>query len=176
MKHLLVFGQQWLVASTDNKGKNSTSWAYLKHAGELDSASSMNSWSTTSHGKFANQPDVRVECLEESQCLKVLKSVPTRCALVLFVTPFVDVLSRLRICTFPYSFDWTGWFRLKNHHLCPKSRPQLLTIWASTFPKRPLTRQKRRENQNSAKQKFLNPGSLLPKLLLLQIKAQPLIS
>jgi hypothetical protein len=96
---------QWLVASTDNKGKNSASWAYLKHAGELDSASSMNSWSIASHGKFANQPDVRVECLEESQCLKVLKSVPTRCALVLFVTPFVDILSRRTICTFSYSFD-----------------------------------------------------------------------
>jgi hypothetical protein len=51
---------QWLVAAISNKGKNATSWAYLKHIGGLDSASSLNSWSVTSHGKFGKQPDVRV--------------------------------------------------------------------------------------------------------------------
>jgi hypothetical protein len=48
---------QWIVAPTENKGKNDYGWAFLKHRGRLEAASSMSDW-RGSNGK--TQGDVRV--------------------------------------------------------------------------------------------------------------------
>ena len=50
----------WLVSPVSNKGKDGNGWAYLKHSGRLEAASSMSDWQVYDGKVFLAQADVRV--------------------------------------------------------------------------------------------------------------------
>jgi len=51
----------WVVTDTECKGKNDNGWAWLKHLGRLEAASSMSNWTMTDGTDIVAQPDMRVE-------------------------------------------------------------------------------------------------------------------
>jgi hypothetical protein len=51
----------WIVSSTEDKSKkNGEGYAFLKHSGRLEAASSMSNWEVYDGKAFVTQPDVRV--------------------------------------------------------------------------------------------------------------------
>ena len=71
--HFWAASGQWVVASVNDKGKNSNGWACVKHTGGLDSASSLTTWKVTTNGVFGDQPDVQVRTQGASERRKYLE-------------------------------------------------------------------------------------------------------
>lgn len=71
--HFWAASGQWVVASVNDKGKNSNGWACVKHTGALDSASSLTTWKVTTNGVFGDQPDVQVRTEGASERRKYLE-------------------------------------------------------------------------------------------------------
>jgi hypothetical protein len=68
----------WIIAKTENKGKSSTGFAYVKHSGSLESASSLNTWRVSSNGAFQDQPSVRLHTESDLKPADAdLKTMPT---------------------------------------------------------------------------------------------------
>ncbi len=68
----------WTVAPTANKGKDGLGWAFLKHSGRLEAASSMSDWQLSDGKGLVAQPGVRVHVDSEKPCHAALQSFFSR--------------------------------------------------------------------------------------------------
>ncbi len=66
---------KWIVADTEDKGKNNTGFAMLKHSGRLEAASSMSDWEVYDGKAFVRRPEVRVHVEEKAYLAKKVCSV-----------------------------------------------------------------------------------------------------
>jgi len=61
--HFSPVSKSWLISDISKKGQN-IGFASIKHEGDLEAASFLNSWQVATSGKLIDQPAVRVTCVD----------------------------------------------------------------------------------------------------------------